>query len=294
MGSDRKLRTRGADGKVASAVKVTVERGASSVVVKAEVDADEDTVIQADITIIKKRKILRPRRKTPYTNKYSFEFGEDRLSHWPAPSDAAIENVASILEENRSTMAKVIAEAGSEATPFHAGSGITIDSIVRVIIAQACTNEMALDAQQTMIRAYPFTVNGELVWGTMPNYHLMRLQSREKLEEVLRTAGLQILKSKNIKELLDIVYAKNVGLLESGTEPSTQNEPGATDFVPGMLSLQYVVDTYAKGGKQGVFDELVQLPLIGVKSACCLMGFNMGLPVFAVDTHVMGMAKLLG
>ena len=191
-------------------------------------------------------------------------------------------------------MTKIVAEAGAAATPFHAGSGITIDSIVRVIIAQACTNESALDAQQTMIRAYPFTVDGNPVWGETPNYHLMRLQSREKLELVLKIAGLQVLKSTKIKELLDMVYLKNADLLEPGTDVATENAASSTNFVPGMLSLQYIYDANEKGGKQAVFDELVQMPLIGVKSACCLMGFNMGLPVFAVDTHVMGMAKLLG
>ncbi|KAJ9608283.1 hypothetical protein H2200_007271 [Cladophialophora chaetospira] len=293
-GSSRQLRTRGADGKVANSAKVVHSEDTTSIVLKAEVDIDEDTTVQADITIIKKRKILRPRRKIPYTNKYNFEFGEDRLAHFAAPLAKDIEEVVSRLLKERPTLLKVVAEAGAAATPFHAGLDITIDSIVRVIIAQACTNELALDAQQTMIRAYPYTINGKHIWGKMPNYHLMRLQSRAKLEKVLKPAGLQVLKSGKIKELLDVVYAKNVELLGPGANTPTVNEPGATDFVPGMLSLQYIQDAYIQKGKQAVFDELVKLPLIGVKSACCLMGFNMGLPVFAVDTHVMGMAKLLG
>ena len=53
-------------------------------------------------------------------------------------------------------------------------------------------------------------------------------------------------------------------------------------------------DIYKEGGKQGAFDSLVKHPLMGVKSVCCLMGFHMRLPVFAVDTHVANMAKLLG
>ena len=240
-----------------------------------------------------KRKILRPRRLKPYTNSYRFEFGEDRLSHYKSPSLHEIDTVAKILEKERPKFVKLAAEAGTSTTAMHTGKGITIDSIVRVIISQSCTNELALDAQQTMIRAYPFKVEGKLVFGTKPNYHSMREQNVEKLQVVLKKAGLQILKAKAIKACLDMVHAINVSRLAPGEVACEGNQPGAVDFVPGLLSMDYLNETYEQGGKQALFDKLVQLPQIGVKSACCLMGFNMALPVFAVDTHVAAMAKLL-
>jgi len=46
--------------------------------------------------------------------------------------------------------------------------------------------------------------------------------------------------------------------------------------------------------QHAVFNHLVKFEKIGTKSACCIMAFRMGIPVFAVDTHVAGMAKLLG
>jgi endonuclease III len=122
----------------------------------------------------------------------------------------------------------------------------------------------------------------------------MRQQSIEKLQKVLKRAGLFMIKATGIKKCLDAVFAKNLDLLGPGEIAYEANESGATDFVPGLLSLDYLYDVYNKGGKQALFDSLLLLPQIGVKSACCLMGFNMALPVFAVDTHVAGMAKLLG
>jgi len=146
-----------------------------------------------------------------------------------------------------------------------------------------------------MIQAYPYVLgSGNVVVGKKPNYHAMRQQSLAKLQMVLKKAGLFMIKAKGIKECLDAVFTKNVALLSPGVVAYAGNDPTLADFVPGLLSLDYLYDAFKVGGKQAVFDNLVKLPLIGVKSACCLMGFNMALPVFAVDTHVAGMAKLLG
>lgn len=241
-----------------------------------------------------KKKVVRPRRAVPYSNSYRFEFGEDRLPAHKSPSLEEIATVGDILEQERIATKTAMQDASAPTNPFHAGGGISIDSIVRVIIAQACTNESALDAQQTMIQAYPYVLDGQVVVGKKPNYHAMRQQSLEKLQMVLKKAGLFIIKAKGIKECLDAVFAKNLALLPPGEVAYNGNDPTERDFVPGLLSLDYLYSVYDKGGKQAVFDNLVELPLIGVKSACCLMGFNMALPIFAVDTHVAGMAKLLG
>ncbi|EXJ94929.1 hypothetical protein A1O1_00047 [Capronia coronata CBS 617.96] len=235
-----------------------------------------------------------PKRKKPYTNRYRFEFGEDRLYTHLKPTLADLGIVGDILKHERPAM-KIAAEAtGNASTPFHAGGRISLDSIVRVILSQSCTNEAALDAQQTMIVAYPFYVDGKAVVGKMPNYHDMRKQSVDKLKAVFTKTGLQNLKGNGIKAVLDAVYETNVTRIKPGEVIYDGNEHGATDFVPGLLSVDYIYEAYEKGGKQAVFDQLVLLPQVGVKSACCLMGFNMNLPVFAVDTHVAGMAKLLG
>ncbi|KAI1611385.1 hypothetical protein EDD36DRAFT_466326 [Exophiala viscosa] len=258
-----------------------------------------NTTTNASIKKIKtikktKKRIIRPRRKIPYTNNYRFEFGEDRLSHHASPTPDQLAEVISIMGQER-----LLAESAGEvqpspSMPMHAGSGISADSIVRVIISQSCTNEMALDAQATMRLAYPYTVNGTMVVGTKPNYHAMRVQTVDKLKKVLKKAGLWNLKAPQIKGCLDMIYAKNVALLQPGEVMYDGNDPTASDFVPGLLSMDYLWDIYRQGGKQAVFDDLVLLPQIAVKSACCVMAFNMDLPVFAVDTHVAGMAKLLG
>lgn len=242
---------------------------------------------------INKKELAKARRLQPDSNRFKFTFGRSELAYHPWPRQVDVNNVARILEEERPWLLAQISQ-NNATTPMHAGQNFNVDAIVRVMLSQSNTNEAALDAQQSMIYAYPYTVNGVKVIGTIPNYHLMRVQSVEKLKLVLTKGGLQKTKGDAIKKLLDDIYSHNISLLGPGEVAYRFNDPNAYDFVPGLLSLDYLSVIYATRGKQAVFDHLVNFGQIGTKSACCIMAFRMGIPVFAVDTHVAGMAKLLG
>lgn len=292
----RVLRQRGSNGRVSVALK-EVQAATQSLptgIVILKINAER---LRAFLTRPsppkKKRTIFRRSRSNPYTNKYRFEFGEDRLPSHSEPTPQSLKEVAEILEKERMTLTNGALVTAEAFTPFHAGSRLTVDALVRVIIAQACTNEVATEVQQTMRLAYPYYVNGKKVVGEKPNYHDVRVGSVKKLESVIKKGGL-IFKAQKIKDCLNAVFQINVALLQPGEVEYTLNDPISTDFVPGLLSMDYIYDIYKEGGKQAAFDSLVELPLMGVKSVCCLMGFHMRLPVFAVDTHVANMAKLLG
>ena len=243
------------------------------------------------------QKLKRPYRKVKFTNEANFKFGVDKLWQHTRPTPYDVRMVTSALKDEEGLSSSVAAEEAVADSPFHAGRGLTVDSIVRVILSQTCQNEKALDAQQALLVAYPYYVNGEKVIGTKPNYHAMRVQGLEKLKRILKPVGLHTKKPKSIKQILELVYAtnqKDATPLEPGEVRYVGNEIGAADFVPGSLAVDYIWDIYEQGGKQAVFDYFVSLPLVRVKSACCLMNFNMNLPVFAVDTHVAKMASLLG
>lgn len=238
------------------------------------------------------------KHSNPYTGKPAiFRFKVDKLWKHHRPTQVEIHKVAEILNKEASVSKAVTLVQDSADTPFHAGHGLSIDSIVRVILSQACTNEVALQVQQTMLVAYPYWVDGEKFVGTKPNYHAMRMEGLSKLAKVFKAAGFDNKKPAAVKKILDLVHARNAKDLAVPVRDQVLyngNEPGAKDFVPGTLSVDYIWEIYRKEGKQGVMDYFTSLPQIAVKSACCLMSFNMGLPVFAVDTHVQGMASLLG
>ncbi|KAK5452388.1 hypothetical protein LTS15_007454 [Exophiala xenobiotica] len=292
----RVLRQRGSNGKVSAEPKevnaATQSPPSRIVVLKINAERFRAFLTRAS-SPKKKRTIFRRSRSNPYTNRYRFEFGEDRLPHHSEPTPQNLKEVAEILEKERMTLTNGALVTAEAFTPFHGGNRLTVDALVRVIIAQACTNEVATEVQQTMRLAYPYHVNGKKVVGEKPNYHDVRTGTVKKLENVIKKGGL-IFKAQKIKDCLDAVFAKNVALLQPGEVAYTLNDPIATDFVPGLLSMEYIYAIYKEGGKQAAFDSLVELPLMGVKSVCCLMGFHMRLPVFAVDTHVANMAKLLG
>lgn len=242
---------------------------------------------------IQKKALTLMRRQVPSTNKCKFTFGVSQIEYHYRPRQSDIDHVARILEEERPTLLAQVSQDNAT-TPMHSEKSFTFDAIVRVILSQVSTNEGALDVQQCMIHAYPYMVNGKKVVGTVPNYHLMRIQSNEKLQKVLKKAGLYDKKAKAIKICLDKIYNHNVSLLGPGEVAYRHNATNAPDFVPGLLSVDYLRSLYAVSGKQGVFDHLVSFDLIGTKTAACVMAFGMKIPVFAVDTHVAGMAKLLG
>lgn len=240
---------------------------------------------------VSKKAIQAQNREDKPANKAKFVFGRDVLGYYRFPSVAHIHEVTQLLEQEKELELQKPRETVAPVEPMHGGKTLDIDAIVRVIISQACTNESALDVQQTMIRGYPYDTNGTKTFGKVPNYALMRVQSVEKLEKCLSKAGLHRIKAKAIKGCLEAIYARNVSLQENNAETDA---PANSDSEVDLLSLAFLDDLYATQGKQGVFDYLNNLPAVGVKTACCLMSFRMNIPVFAVDTHVAHMVLLLG
>jgi hypothetical protein len=96
-----------------------------------------------------------------------------------------------------------------------------------------------------------------MVVGEKPNYHDFRVGSVKKLENGIKKGGL-IFKAQKIKDCLDAVFAKNVALLQPGEVVYTLNDPIATDFVTGLLSMEYIYAIYKEGGKQAAFDARSQ------------------------------------
>ncbi|KAK5320788.1 hypothetical protein LTR93_007000 [Exophiala xenobiotica] len=269
VSSDRRvLRQRGSNGKVSAEPKEinAATQSPPSCIVVLKINAERfNAFLNRASSPKKKRTIFRRSRSNPYSNKYRFEFGEDRLPNHSEPTPQSLKEVAEILEKERMTLTNGALVTAEAFTPFHGGSRLTVDALVRVIIAQACTNEVATEVQQTMRLAYPYHVNGRKVVGEKPNYHDVRTGTVKKLENVIKKGGL-IFKAQKIKDCLDAVFDKNVALLQPGEVEYTLNQPTASDFVPGLLSMEYIYTIYKEGGKQAAFDSLVELPLMGVKS----------------------------
>ena len=174
--------------------------------------------------------------------------------------------------------------------PAHGAEGMSVDALVKVFMSQATSNDNALTVQEILIKKFTYTVNGQEVVGEVPNYHKIRLFTPEQFQPYVARAGLGVKRSKHILAALNKVYDENVKRYKTLEGVELGNPLNAPDFVPGLLSLDFL------GTKDmvAIFNWFVKLENFGVKSSACLLEFNYGFPICAVDTHVMKIAAYLG
>lgn len=174
--------------------------------------------------------------------------------------------------------------------PMHAaGEDFVFHAIVKTILSQATNNENALTVEQTLIDRFRYNFLGVKVKGTSPNYHAMRLAPQAKLAKALASGGLHNTKAKQILVCLNHVYDRNYATATDEEKIQDARMGESYDFVPGLLSLSYMLPMTL----QEKFDHLVSMPGIGVKTAACILCFSFEYPVFAVDTHVIRLSRLL-
>ncbi|RMZ90802.1 hypothetical protein DV736_g1967, partial [Chaetothyriales sp. CBS 134916] len=178
--------------------------------------------------------------------------------------------------------------------PLHGARGGTVHPIVNVIMSQATKNDNAIVVQNQLTKDFPYTVNGEKVVTNTPNYHDMMKLKPTELANYIRAAGFGNQRAVHILSFLNSVRKENEKVLQvDGKLPDdieTGNPPNAPDFVPGMLSLDFLNEQ----NKEGIFQWLLSMEGVGVKSAICVLEFDFGYPLCAVDTHVFNMASWLG
>lgn len=235
-----------------------------------------------------------------FTNKYKIRFGSTPFRHNTRPSAQNCRTVFEILKKHHERddikLEQYPSDRNDQANndsqgPMHAGTDFTFHSIVKTILSQATNNENAQTVEQSLIHQFRFNFLGVKVKGLSPNYHAMRKAPESVVAKALASGGLHNMKAKLIQGCLSHVYNWN---MERATEEqrleAEQIECGeSADFVPGMLSLDYMRPM----SPQEKFDHLVSMPGIGVKTAACILCFNFEYPVFAVDTHVQRLSRML-
>lgn len=264
-------------------------------------DPEEDHYIIRFIVRKLKNKYA-PVPKNRKTNGKNFAFNHNPLWHrgYTGPTPAQVHNVMIILTKFHKMTDNVdfpldpsgiIAGADSKVErPGHAPVGITIDNVAKVIFSQSTSNTIATRLHDRLCELFQYDVDSESYTGTVPNYHKMLVCSEEEMAEALHIGGLYKGRAKSIISILNSVYAANCERLGLDNNLPSYNELGARDFVPGLLSMDYLNGMK----KEALMDHLLGMDGIGVKSAACILAFNFGLPVFAVDTHVMSMTRQLG
>ena len=233
-----------------------------------------------------------------FTNPYKIRFGYTPFPKNHRPTAQSCRAVFNILKKHHErdnirleqypSNPDGIANSNVEG-PMHAGQEVTFNAIVRTILSQATNNDNAQTVEQSLINRFRYDFLGEKVKGEIPNYHAMHKASESTIAKALASGGLHNTKAKQIKGCLDHVYNMNMKRATAEQRLAAQQMGESLDFVPGMLSLDYMMSM----SLQEKFDHLVSMPGIGVKTAACILSFNFEYPLFAVDTHVMRISRLL-
>ncbi len=286
-----KTRTKSAGGSL-RAKQVAKERKAT------ESKASLSTLANPPKQLAKKKKLVRI--SGSFTNKHKIRFGHTPFPKNTRPSRAHCHTVFDLLKRHHErddiNLEQYLNEKDGlpnddAQRPMHAGEGVIFDAIVRTILSQATNNENAQTVEKALIHRFRYDFLGVKVKGSSPNYHAMRRAPVAEIAKALASGGLHNMKAKLIKGCLDYVYERNIERVsEDQRFQADQMETGeSSDFVPGMLSLDYMKPM----SLQEKFDHLVSMPGIGVKTAACILSFNFEYPVFAVDTHVWRLSKML-
>lgn len=174
-----------------------------------------------------------------------------------------------------------------------------LDAVVRTLLSSATNNRNSSAAVQGLAKC--FGVLNEGVGKGSIDWNAVRVAPVEDIFEAIKVGGLAGNKSKNIKQLLNMVYEENqqrrAALLSSGDDPSgtdceSKDAKGmkiakAEDHVLSLDYLHLLPD-------QELLEHLVRYPGVAHKTAKCVAMFCMGRKVFAVDTHIFRITKWLG
>lgn len=247
-----------------------------------------------------------PKKKTRKlrTNPYGFTYGETPYPDWPRPTPEECYVVDEILTKLHGPFKqpKTIPVPSQVVT----GCGevpCVVDALIRTLLSANTTNHNSSMAFQGLIKK--FGVLQEGVGKGSLDYNAVRLADTSDIEEAIKRGGMQKKKSHDIKAVLNMVYEENQARREAllkaeigeDTEPlGANNETKEEKEKEVTVAEQEVLtlDHYHAMETADAFNELIKLPSIGVKTAMCVLLFNMQRPSFAVDTHIYRLCKWLG
>jgi endonuclease III len=166
-----------------------------------------------------------------------------------------------------------------------------LEALIRTRLSANTNSDNSSRAFQGIVKTYG-TVT-DRAGRTMVDWNAVRLAPQKDLFMAIEKGGLANVKSKDIKQILDMVYEENQRrksqLLSKDVEaPGEKNETEqekqeeierAEDE---LLSLDYLHLL----SQEEAFNKLISYPGIGAKTASCVLLFCLQRPSFAVDTHV--------
>jgi endonuclease III len=179
-----------------------------------------------------------------------------------------------------------------------------LDALIRTRLSANTSRTNYLRAFQGLTDSFGVLEDGIGKGGV--NWNNVRNANIQEVFDAIKSGGLAATKSKDIKEILEIVYQENLARRnahkraaelkdQSLTSASTQSktlEQNADKIVSAgnrVLSLEYLHEL----SSEDALNELTRFPGIGLNSASIVLLFCLKRPTFPVDTHAFRLCRWL-
>lgn len=267
-----------------------------------KVDTSQDVQDEVD-KLIKGNEILQKAKK-PKKHKYGLTPGVTPYPDFVMPTAEACLEVKNLLSELHGVVEppKAIPPPSLEVTGCGEVPSV-LDALIRTRLSAATTSKNSAYAFAGLVSKFGILEEG--VGKGSVNWNKVREADVKDVEAAIMRGGLAPKKSKDIKEILDMVHEENIARREAFVKEKESGKKvdvvGGESLVQGqkdmeiavadkeILSLQYMHGLTP----DEAMDEFTKYPGIGVKTASCVILFCLRRPSFAVDTHVHRLCRWL-
>ncbi|KAK2802336.1 hypothetical protein FQN51_004629 [Onygenales sp. PD_10] len=242
--------------------------------------------------------------------KYGVTPGITPFPAWPSPSPEQCEEVNRLLTSVHGELKQpdIIPMPSLEVVTCGEVPSV-LDALLRTVISSAVTVSSAANAFKGLVKRFGVQKHG--IGSGSVDWNKVRQASLDEVFQAMKIGGLGLVKSTNIKAILDMVYNDNkkmrVGIQETAKKQGSglddilsathKEEGGITtgddddddDAEEYLLSLEHLRDL----STEDAMAHLLGYPGIGIKIAACVLLFCLQRPCFAVDTHVFRLCRWL-
>lgn len=241
-----------------------------------------------------------PVKKTPKKAKLALNHGVSPFPDYERPTREECKEVVRILEKKHGSVN--VPKAIPPPSLDVAGCGevpSVLDALIRTRLSANTTNSNSSTAFRGLVSRFG-TLKEGIGKGSV-NWNAVRLAPQQDVFKAIERGGLANVKSKDIKNILQMVYEENqerkaalinsaddAGRAQNGTESDKKDEIQKADEEIISLDHLHLMST------NDAIDKMITYPGIGAKTASCVALFCLQRPSFAVDTHVFRLVQYLG
>ncbi|KAI5369668.1 Putative HhH-GPD domain, DNA glycosylase [Septoria linicola] len=241
-----------------------------------------------------------PAKKTPKKAKLALKHGISPFPDYERPTREECEEVVRILEKKHGKVS--VPKAIPPPSLDVAGCGevpSVLDALIRTRLSANTTNSNSSTAFRGLVSRFG-TLKEGIGKGSV-DWNAVRLAPQQEVFKAIERGGLANVKSKDIKNILQMVYEENqerraelakssddvIGA-QNESEDDKQDEINKADQDIISLDHLHLMST------NDAIDKMITYPGIGAKTASCVALFCLQRPSFAVDTHVFRLVQYLG